>query len=254
MRLLLYPTGDVRPTVRPAPATRDWMDATPQSYAYRCLPLNIANAHGWEVLSPSTFEVHWNGGPGKDALTVRALAGTFLPTSHFGAGILTFHTGYLLRTEPGHNLWVTGPVNRPKDGLTPLSGVVETDWAPYTFTMNWLFTRPDTTVRFEAGEPFCFFFPVVRGMVEAVEPELHDLKEDPETEKLYRAWSASRRTFNEDLKEPESDAHKQKWQKKYYRGERPDGETGPAEHQIKLRVKEVADKRASKKRRAEKEP
>ena len=58
MRLILYPTGEVRPTIQPAPATRDWMDKTPQSYAYRCLPLNIANAHGWEILSPSTFEVH----------------------------------------------------------------------------------------------------------------------------------------------------------------------------------------------------
>ncbi|MEQ8195141.1 MAG: DUF6065 family protein [Rhodospirillales bacterium] len=247
MRLILYPTGDVRPTVRAAPAARDWMDATPQSYAYRCLPLNIANAHGWEVLSPSTFEVRWNGGPSKEDLAVTPLAGTFLPTSHFGSGILTFHPGYLMRTEPGHNLWVTGPVNRPKDGIAPLSGVVETDWAPYTFTMNWVMTRRNTTVRFEAGEPFCFFFPVVRGMVESVEPELRDLEEDPETLKHYRDWSASRRTFNEELKEPESAARKQKWQKKYYLGERPDGEAGDAEHQIKLHVKEIADKRASKK-------
>jgi Family of unknown function (DUF6065) len=29
---------------------RAWMDATDQRFAYRCLPLNIANAHGWEIL------------------------------------------------------------------------------------------------------------------------------------------------------------------------------------------------------------
>ena len=39
----LYPGWD--PLVRPAEATRPWMDATPESFAYRCLPLNIANAH-----------------------------------------------------------------------------------------------------------------------------------------------------------------------------------------------------------------
>src|SRR4051812_45121993 len=27
----------------PAPARRDWMDATHEKFAYRCLPLNIAN-------------------------------------------------------------------------------------------------------------------------------------------------------------------------------------------------------------------
>lgn len=32
--------------IRPAPHERAWMDATHQRYAYRCLPLAIANAHG----------------------------------------------------------------------------------------------------------------------------------------------------------------------------------------------------------------
>ena len=31
----------------PAPATRPWTDTTPEAFAYRCLPFNIANAHGW---------------------------------------------------------------------------------------------------------------------------------------------------------------------------------------------------------------
>ena len=29
-----------------APVERDWMEATNQRFAYRCLPLNIANAYG----------------------------------------------------------------------------------------------------------------------------------------------------------------------------------------------------------------
>ena len=32
--------------------------------------------------------------------------------------------------------------------LQPLAGVVETDWLPFPFTMNWLFTQPGR-VRFE---------------------------------------------------------------------------------------------------------
>src|SRR5689334_8953002 len=47
------------PRIRPAEATRPWMDATPEAFAYRCLPLNIANAHGWEILSPCSFEAIW---------------------------------------------------------------------------------------------------------------------------------------------------------------------------------------------------
>lgn len=36
--------------IRPAPLERDWMDTSDRRFAYRCLPLNIANAHGWELL------------------------------------------------------------------------------------------------------------------------------------------------------------------------------------------------------------
>ena len=52
-------------------------------------------------------------------------------------------------------MWAMGPPNHIKDGIQPLAGLVETDWLPFPFTMNWLFTRPGT-VRFEKGEPFCF--------------------------------------------------------------------------------------------------
>ena len=66
------------------------------------------------------------------------------PLSAFGEGVLTFHINGLFRTPPGWNLWVGGSPNSPKDGIYPLTGVIETDWSPYTFTMNWRFTRRTT--------------------------------------------------------------------------------------------------------------
>ena len=59
MKLTAYLHPGWRPYIRPAPSTRNWMDATPEAFAYRCLPLNIANAHGWELLNPSAFEAIW---------------------------------------------------------------------------------------------------------------------------------------------------------------------------------------------------
>ena len=38
--------------------------------------------------------------------------------------------------------------------MQPLVGLIETDWLPFPFTMNWVFTRPGR-VRLEKGEPFC---------------------------------------------------------------------------------------------------
>ena len=243
MKLICYPTSGEPPEIRPAAAGRAWMDATPQSFAHRCLPLLIANSHGWEILSPCSFMAMWTGGVEKEAL--RVVTDTpnerLAPIGHFGSGVLTFHVAALFRTEPGVNLWVTGPANRPKDGIAPLSGVIETDWAPYTFTMNWLFTRPHHAVRFEKGEPFCFFFPLLRDTVEAVEPEIRDFDADLEVAAEYRAWTEGRIGFNKELNVPDSAARKKKWEKAYYRGLRPDGSAGPEDHRTKLWLKPFAD-------------
>ena len=129
MKLTAYPSHPESPAIRPAPARREWMTRTRVSFAYRCLPLNIANAHGWELLCPAAFEAVWNGKKGVRGVVVTSEApADQLPLSHFGYGILTFNVRMLFRTEPGINLWVAGPVNRPKDGIYALTGVVESDW------------------------------------------------------------------------------------------------------------------------------
>ena len=60
---------------RPAPTTRAWMDSINDNHAYRCLPLNIANSHGWEILSPCAFEATWSGGKSASAISLRTLDG-----------------------------------------------------------------------------------------------------------------------------------------------------------------------------------
>src|SRR5262245_48536330 len=200
MKLTAYVIDGHKLDIRPAPVERRWMEATDQRFAYRCLPLNIANAHGWEILCPSAFTAMWSGGPGLSAVKFKAESTDALPVvSHFGNGTLTFHIPCLFRTEKGFDLMVQGPINRPKHGIAPLCGIVETDWAPYTFTMNWIFTRPGTQVRFEQGEPFCHIFPVKRGELEMLEPELRLLSQEPELKQQLDSWTNSRSQFNADL-------------------------------------------------------
>lgn len=225
--------------IRPAPPEREWMDDSDQRFAYRCLPLNIANAHGWELLCNSSFSAIWDGHPTKEAILFRSRDGKPLPAvSHFGKGILTFHVACLFETDPGVDLLATGPINRPKDGISPLTGIVETDWSPYSFTMNWQFTRPGTRVHFSADEPFCHIFPVKRGELEAISPTLRRLSEKPELEREYKLWSADRNHFNETLGEPGSKASQEKWQKSYFRGTCPSGKPGPEGHRSKLRLRQ----------------
>ncbi|MGY4476352.1 hypothetical protein ACVILL_003766 [Bradyrhizobium sp. USDA 3364] len=237
-KLLAYVMDGHAVHIRPAPLERDWMDATDQRFAYRCLPLNIANAHGWELLCPAGFSAQWSGLNAKEAVQVEPDVSNYAPAlGHFGHGVLTFHVPCLFRTDPGFDLFVTGPINRPKDAIAPLSGIVETDWSSYTFTMNWLFTRPNTKIRFEQGEPYCHLFPVERGVLERIEPQVSVLSKAPDLEREHKLWSESRSTFNADLQRPESEAVQQRWQKGYFRGLDPSGRETPAEHRSRLRLK-----------------
>src|SRR5262249_11690640 len=162
--------------LRPAPRRRRWMDETPRAFAYHCLPLVVGNLHGWEMLCPFALEATWSGGPAASDLAIRcgpadaALRPSFV-ASPFGAGILSFSPMLLGRTEPGWTLWLEGPTNWIKDGIQPLAAAIETDWIPFTFSMNWKLTRPGT-VRFEKGEPFASFFPLPRGALASCEPRL----------------------------------------------------------------------------------
>ena len=239
MKLTAYVVDGHTVDIRPAPADREWMDNIDQRFAYRCLPLSIANAHGWEILCVAGFTAVWDGGHALDAVKVIPDEGAIAPAlGHFGYGVLTFHVPCLFRTEAGFDLMVSGPINRPKDAIAPLTGLIETDWAPYSFTMNWQFTRPHTAVRFEKGEPFCHIMPVRRGEIESVEPELCSLSDNPELKRQHDTWTANRNRFNVDLRQPGSEAQAEKWQKLYHRGVMPDGEAaGAADHRTRLKVR-----------------
>jgi hypothetical protein len=229
-----------QPLIRPAPAKRDWMDATPESFAYRCLPLNIANAHGWELLNPNAFEACWNGQADTGAVTIRPHAEgpvASVATSLFGQGILTFHIPGIFRTPPGWNLWIGGSPNQPKDAIYPLTGVVETDWSPFTFTMNWRFTRPNHWVHFDAGEPICFFFPVQRALLDDIKPAMAPIDAEPGLLDRFQEWSRGRDAFVLRMANEPPPAPADKWQKHYYRGVDMSEKEQIGDHRTRLRLK-----------------
>lgn len=241
MDLTCYIFPGWKPNIRPASHKREWMDRSPESFAYRCLPLNIANAHGWEILSPSGFEAVWNGGSAPE--DVRICVDSVgdqgnAPVALFGQGTFTVHIQALFRTEEGIDLWVGGPPNSAKDGIAPLNGIIETDWSPYTFTMNWRFTRPNHPIRFEAGEPIAFVFPVMRKLVDACEPVIKSIDDAPELKQQFEQWSRSRDQFQLEMAQSPHRSPSDKWQKFYYRGLCPNGAVGSEDHRSKLRVPE----------------
>ncbi len=224
--------------LRTAQRARNWIEDLPERFAYRCLPLAIANQVGWELLNPVSFTASWNGRDGLDAIKIR-FHGERSPLigSHFGHGVLTFTPGYLFRTTRSHNLYVKGPANRPKDGIAPLEGFIETDWAPYSFTMNWQFTRKRHKVTFEEGEPFCTILPYPRHYARKFDATIKNLNENPKLYRQYVDWRDERLRFNEELKVAGSDAARKGWQRSYMKGEDTSGNTF-AGHETKIQMQD----------------
>jgi hypothetical protein len=243
MKLIAYVADGFELDIRPARANRDWMDAYVERYAYGCLPLLIANMHGWEILAPVGFTAIWNGGAHKDSLAIledEPSNGQMM--SFFGSGILTYKLPAVFRTEPGFDLFVQGPPNQPMDGAAPLAGVVEMDWASTIISMNWQLTRPNKAVRFKKGQPICQVFPVRRGELEAFEPEKRRLSDEPELQAYMSEWIERRGRFNDALRDPNSPERRQKWPGNYRRGTDVfDDAAAPSTHMTRLRLKPFAD-------------
>jgi hypothetical protein len=218
-----------------SPIERDWMKQTHDSFANRCLPLLVANQSGWSILSGQKIEFWWTGFSRTSDLRVRLLdgEGPCLAESHFGYGILTWKIPFLFETSEGFNILARGPANNPKDGISPLEGIIETDWSSATFTMNWKVTRKFKRIGFDIGEPICMLVPQKRGELQAFSPSIKDITEQPELAKKYNAWASSRAKFNLDLT---TKKHGPFWQRDYFRGKHVESALGFREHQRKLNL------------------
>ena len=120
-----------------------------------------------------------------------------------------------------------------------MTGIIEADWLPYPFTMNWQIVRPGR-VRFEEGEPFCFIFPVAKQALSGCEVEIHRLADNPELSRRHDAFRNARDDFLGRVRAGDEAAIKEAWQRYYFTGRHPDGERA-RDHLSKLRLKEPVD-------------
>jgi hypothetical protein len=241
MQLECFPTVKNPPDMVPGRPQRAWMDAFHDRHAYRCLPLSMANTSGWELLCPMGFTATWNGGNQAADIVLKPDRPHpdfhHFVQSHFCHGVLTLHPGYLFRTPPGWAMWCMGPPNAAKDGIQPLAGLIETDWLPFPFTMNWLFTRPGS-IHFDKGESFCFITLVEDKPLAEFDVVQKSMESDMDMLGQYNAWHKQRSTFNMAIYKGDQEAIKEAWQRFYFRGELPDN-TGPApkDHVNKRRLR-----------------
>lgn len=174
--------------IEQAPSDREWMTNTAGGYAYRCLPMSYANRHGWCVRLQSDVEVIWDGGTEAGSLQIicgREQNGFRMADNGTGNGIVTFHLNAIPRTSEDWNMWIMGAPNLVVPGASPLSGIVESDWAFGGPTSNWKITTPNTVVTFKKGDPVFFFVPVRKTELESFELFNFNIKDDEDINKHF---------------------------------------------------------------------
>jgi hypothetical protein len=213
---------------------RKWMDETRDKYAYKCMPMTIANQSSWDVLCPYGAEIEWDGGDNLDSIRFAQVdeepqSFNFI-SSIFGHGIVTFHVDFVIRTSENNSIYVKGPTNRIKHGIHPLEGIVETFWLPFTFTMNWKFTAPGKVI-FDKGEPMFTFFPINLNYIESFSLKTCSIQEDRPFECKYETYKESRLDYIADRCTG--------WQKFYNQGVLPYDQTKAEKHKNKITLKKI---------------
>jgi len=215
--------------VEPLNAKRQWMDDTSDRYAYKCLPLTVANQYGWAVYGPEGFTAEWDGDNSFHAVKIQYDGNENFASSHFGNGILTISVDFLVTTNELTSLFVMGAPNFYKDGIVPLTGIVETDWLPFTFTFNYKFTRPGK-IRFDKEDPLFSFFPIQRGYIESFSTLTSKLEENEELNKDYQEYSKLRSDYLQN--------NPGTFQKFYAKKEMPEKGFEVKDHTIKVKIGE----------------
>ena len=145
---------------------REWF--TPNFY--KCLPLSIGNMQGFVFSLPYTISVMWNGGDKTEDIEIIMYDDfkpyenyNFIhPTGEFGNGILTLHFPLTLKTPPGINLMTIAPPNFPLPGLSPMTGVVESDNLRFSFSLNIKINISNVKIIIEPNTPLVGLLPIPR--------------------------------------------------------------------------------------------
>ena len=92
--------------------------------------------------------------------------------SWFGHGIFTILPRFFVQTSPQVNLLIKPVPNFYKRGVTPMEGLVETDWLKASFSLNFKLTEPEREITYKAGEPLVQLVPLARHYLEGFDAQV----------------------------------------------------------------------------------
>jgi hypothetical protein len=162
----------------------------------KCLPFLIAGELGWDLILTEDYVINWNGGKAPQDISIKTEEKNPFIFSNFGNGILTFKIPYLIELEENTFLWVKGPNNNPlSTELYPTEGLVEADWFPSNFGIDYKILVKNKDIVLKKNSAFCRLVPYPKNYIEKFNPQYSLLKDNPTFFENHVAYQQTNRFF-----------------------------------------------------------
>ena len=146
--------------IEPLSAKRDWMEATFDKHAYRCLPVTLTNQLGWAISFPEDITFMWDGQISTSGEHVKVLAGEKYIQTGRGQATVSFETGLVFRTPENYSLLTYNVPNMFMEGVAPYTTIISSSFFEGPLPVAWKVTKPFVPITIKAGQPIAAVFPI----------------------------------------------------------------------------------------------
>jgi Family of unknown function (DUF6065) len=182
----IYVSSPIHATISQTSVRREWMDDTWDKHAYRCFPVNTANAVGLSISFPEDITFIWDGISDSTPDHIKILAGEKYCSTARGNATISFNTGLVVKTDETTSIMSIVPPNFFLYGAEAFTSVMSTSFYNQAFPVAWRATAVNVPITIPAGFPVATLIPI--SLKELAETEINFWGEDPE--KFGNDWLA----------------------------------------------------------------
>lgn len=146
--------------IEPLPATRQWMDNTPEKHAYMCFPITLTNKLGWGISFPEDISFIWDGIDDVTLDHITILEGEKYASNVRGSATVSFNTGLIFKTDENTTMLTMPVPNQFIPGTQCFTTLISTSFYKAFLPVAWKVTEANKVITIPAGTPIAAVLPL----------------------------------------------------------------------------------------------
>lgn len=146
--------------IEPLPATRQWMEDTPEKHAYMCFPITLTNRLGWGISFPEDISFIWDGIDDTTPDHITILKGDKYASNVRGSATVSFNTGLIFKTDENTTMLTMPVPNQFIPGTQCFTTLISTSFYKAFLPIAWKVTKANEEITIPAGTPIAAVLPL----------------------------------------------------------------------------------------------